>query len=267
MKNPIIRTSLDLLEDSFDYQELLDSNYFKKYRKGYEFKKEAGGKIGARNYITLLTYLKEIAEYNKTHANSYAKRFKEKQNAEDYWRGCESIFCEIIIYQYYIRLVHESLISSIKLEKKEADIIIEKLDKSKVYLEAFCVMPNLDNNPDENGITVHNVQTHSQKAFSSIRQKLLKKIEKNQLSKVRENYAVIELNDPIIAGDFSVNSSLSSGYKVTVDTKNMEVISEGYDWKNSIFDDESTKFLKGIIYFNLGDYSSRKFIYNPKFSL
>lgn len=39
----------------------------------------------------------------------------------------------------------------------------------------------------------------------------------------------------------------------------------GYDWVNSFFDDSSTHSLKGIIYFSLGDYESRKFIFHPNF--
>ena len=45
----------------------------------------------------------------------------------------------------------------------------------------------------------------------------------------------------------------------------METVSEGYDWSNSVFHDESTKYLKGIIYFNLGDYQSRKIIMNSNY--
>ena len=43
-------------------------------------------------------------------------------------------------------------------------------------------------------------------------------------------------------------------------------MSSGYDWSESIFDDPATRFLKGIIYFSLGDYSSRKYLLNPDVS-
>jgi hypothetical protein len=103
--------------------------------------------------------------------------------------------------------------------------------------------------------------------MASIRQKLLRKISKqNQFKKPRENFAVIELNDVSIAGDFAVLSSLSGGYKLTLDLQSREVVSRGYDWTNSVFDDPSTQWLKGIIYFSLGNYESRKFIFNPKFN-
>lgn len=76
--------------------------------------------------------------------------------------------------------------------------------------------------PEKGKIVVRNVKTHTQTEMASIRQKLLSKIAKQkQLSKPRENYAVIELNDPIIAGDFTVLSSLSSGYTVTINKENM----------------------------------------------
>ena len=115
-------------------------------------------------------------------------------------------------------------------------------------------------------IVVGDVKTHTQTEMASIRQKLLNKIDKQkQFTKPRDNFAVIELNDNLIAGDFAILSSLSDGYKITINKKTMETISAGYDWSNSVFHDESTKYLKGIIYFNLGDYQSRKIIMNNYF--
>ncbi len=108
--------------------------------------------------------------------------------------------------------------------------------------------------------------THTQTAIASVRQKLLRKIAKQgQLSRPRENYAVIELNDVTIAGDFSVLSSLSGGYQLKVGRESGKVLSSGYDWNNSVFDDSSTKWLKAVIYFSLGHYESRKYIFNPRF--
>jgi len=115
-------------------------------------------------------------------------------------------------------------------------------------------------------IVIGGIKTHTHNEMSSIRQKPLQKIEKQkQFTTPRDNYAVIELNDSLIAGDFTVLSSLSGGYKITIDKKTMEKVSEGYDWSESVFEDESTKFLKGIIYFSLGDYASRKILLNSKF--
>ena len=85
--------------------------------------------------------------------------------------------------------------------------------------------------------------------------------------KPRENFAVIELNDPSIAGNFAILSSLSDGYKIWFDKKTMKPVHKDYDWRGSIFEDEWTRHLKGIIYFDLGDYSSRRFLINPNFNI
>ena len=81
------------------------------------------------------------------------------------------------------------------------------------------------------------------------------------------NYAVIELNDSAIVGDFTALSSLSSGYTVTINKGTKKIESSGYNWENSIFEDQSTKFLKAIIYFDLGNYGSRRFLFNSKFRM
>jgi len=122
--------------------------------------------------------------------------------------------------------------------------------------------------PEDGNFTVYEVKTHKQTEKASIRLKLLRKIlEQNQLKKPRENFAVIELNDVSIAGDFAVLSSLSGGHKLSLGLESGKVLSRGYDWANSFFDDPNTHSLKGIIYFSLGDYESRKFIPNPNFVL
>jgi hypothetical protein len=207
----------------------------------------------------LLEYLTEISSYKPEHGNSFAKRFRKDRNN---WQNCEAIFAEIIVYRYYIRLVYEGLIKSVALEQRESDVIVERLDGSKAYHEVFCIMPAFVPNDRD----IIDIKTHTQQAMSSVRQKLLRKIAKQrQLSKPRDNFAVIELNDVSIAGDFSVLSSLSSGYKIGIDKNTMQTVERGYDWTNSIFDDESTRYLKGVIYFDLGDYTSRRFLLNPFF--
>jgi hypothetical protein len=251
-------------ENQFALPDLLKCDYFKRHREGYYAAREAGCLNRYRNYVTLLEDLNDIRAYNEQHAKSYAKRFRE--GSED-WRNCEAIFSEVIVYRAYIRGVYEGLIRSIHLEEAESDIIVERLDGSKMFLEVFCVMPSFPL-PDEDGKPkVYSVRTHTQTEMASIRQKLLRKISKqSQLSKPRENFAVIELNDVSIAGDFAVLSSLSGGYKLKLGLESGKVLSRGYDWDNSVFDDPSTQWLKGVIYFSLGDYESRKFIFNPKFS-
>jgi hypothetical protein len=251
-------------EEQFALPDLLKCDYFKRHREAYYAAREAGCLNRYRNYVTLLEDLNDIHAYNEQHAKSYAKRFRE--GSKD-WRNCEAIFSEVIVYRAYIRGVYEGLIRGIHLEEAESDIIVERLDGSKMFLAVFCVMPSFPL-PDENEkFKVFSVKTHTQTEMASIRQKLLRKISKqSQLSKPRENFAVVELNDVSIAGDFAVLSSLSSGYKLKLGLESGKVLSRGYDWDNSVFDDPSTQWLKGVIYFSLGDYESRKFIFNPKFS-
>jgi hypothetical protein len=114
---------------------------------------------------------------------------------------------------------------------------------------------------------VNEIKTHLQKPKSSVRQKLLRKIGKQgQMSKPRENYAVIELNDVSIAGDFAVLSSLSDGYKIQIDRQTGKATSAGYDWSQSMFAEESTRHLKAVMWFDLGDYESRRILLNPFFA-
>ena len=200
-------------EKQFALNDLLECDYFKKYRHGYYAARDAGVLNRYRNYVTLLHYLNDIYAYNEQHARSYAKRFRE--GSKD-WRNCEAIFSEVIVYRAYIRGVYEELIRGIHLEEAESDIIIERLDGSKLFLEVFCVMPSFPV-PEDGKFTVYDVKTHTQTEMASIRQKVLRKISKQgQLKKPRENFAVIELNDVSIAGDFAVLSSLSGGYKLNL---------------------------------------------------
>jgi hypothetical protein len=250
-------------EDQLALPDLLNCDYFRRHREHYYASREAGCLNRHRNYVTLLEDMNDIRTYNEQHAKSYAKRFRE--SSKD-WRNCEAIFSEVIVYRAYIRAVYEGLIRCISLEEVESDIIVERLDGSKMFLEVFCVMPSFPV-PEDGQPKVYTVRTHTQTDMASIRQKLLRKISKqSQLSKPRENFAVIELNDVSIAGDFAVLSSLSGGYKLKLGLESGKVLSRGYDWGNSVFDDPSTKWLKGVVYFSLGDYESRKFIFNPKFS-
>jgi len=249
-------------EKRFAFRELLESDYFQKYRRGYYSSRTQGLLNPHRNYVKVLTYLDEINEYNEQHAKSYVKRLRESGND---WKNAEAVFAEIIVYRWYIRAAYEDLIKKLELDAAQSDIIIERLDGTKAYLEVFCVMPSFPL-PENGKVVVRDVKTHTQTEMASIRQKLLRKIAiQKQLSKPRENYAVIELNDPIIAGDFAVLSSLSSGYTVTINKETMKIESSGYNWENSIFEDQSTGFLKAVIYFDLGDYGSRKVLFNPNF--
>jgi hypothetical protein len=64
-----------------------------------------------------------------------------------------------------------------------------------------------------------------------------------------------------------VLSSLSSGYKIELDRRTMKRVREGYDWSGSVFEDESTSHLRGIIYFSLGNYADRRLVLNPLYGL
>lgn len=250
-------------ENEFALPDLLKCDYFKRQRQGYYRAREVGCLNPYRNYVTLLEDLDDIHDYNEQHARSYAKRFRE--SSKD-WRSCEAIFAEVIVYRAYVRAVHEALIRRIYLEEAEADIIVERLDGSKMFLEVFCVMPVFPQSNEDGTPRVYSVMTHTQTEMASIRQKLLRKISKQrQLSKPRENFAVIELNDVTIAGDFTVLSSLSGGYQLKIGRESGKVLSRGYDGCNSVFDDPSTRWLKGVISFSLGNYESRKYIFNPNF--
>ena len=259
----IINDAIADAEQGFPFKELLEIEYFKKYKNAYYEMPKRGYQLGPRNYYNLLLYINEIEDYNEQHAKGFVKRFKSE--GKD-WKNAEAIFSEIIVYRYYIRPAHEGLIKGIYKINSECDIIIELLDGTKQYLEVFCVMPNLKIPTKPGEIVVGDLKTHTQTEMASIRQKLLRKIEKQkQFSKPRDNFAVIELNDSLIAGDFTILSSLSDGYKIAINKDTMQTVSSGYDWSKSVFHDESTKFLKGVIYFNLGDYSSRKIIMNRNF--
>ncbi|MDJ0554967.1 MAG: hypothetical protein QNJ68_11080 [Microcoleaceae cyanobacterium MO_207.B10] len=166
----------------------------------------------------------------------------------------------MIVYHNYIPLIRERLVKSLSLKNDECDVIVERCDGSKYYLEVFCIMLNFQEDEDR----VINIQTHTQKAFSSVRQKLLNKANKQgQFSTERENFVVIELNDRLIANDFTILSSLSDGYKIKIDRDNMTNVDEGYDWETSVFDSPETRFIKGVIWFHLGNYRERKILINP----
>ncbi len=249
------------VERAFPMDGLLDCEYLVMQRCEYYKARELNLLNPCRNYVTLLTSLREIHDYNEGHAKSFAKRLRA--NASDF-RNCEAIFAEIIVYHHYVRGIPEGLVRRIELHESEADVIVERPHGSRMFLEVFTVNPDFPTGTTDKPI-VNDVKTHTQNAMASIRQKLLHKIRKQkQMSTPRENYAVIELNHPTIAGDFSVLSSLSGGYKIQFSTRTLRPVSAGYDWIESIFRDPATRFLKGIIYFSLGDYASREFLLNPQ---
>ncbi|MGD9923596.1 MAG: NADAR family protein [Pseudorhodoplanes sp.] len=258
----VITDGIADLEERFPLKDLLALEYFQKYRHGYYRCRDEGWQIPPRNYVNLLQCLNDIHEYRPEDARSFAKAFRS--GIRD-WRNSEATFAEIIVYKHYVRLVYEGLVRSVRLGREECDVIVDRLDGSVAFLEVFSVKPAIKE-PTVGEIVVNDIKTHTQDALASVRQKLLRKIrEQHQMTKARENYAVIELNDASIAGNFAVLSSLSSGYKVTIDPTTMKAVNAGYDWTNSVFEDEALRHLKAVIFFDLGDYESRRFINNPFF--
>ena len=175
-------------ESKFAFKELLGLEFFKDYKDRYKWQKDQGVINPYRSYLALLGNIDEINIYNKQHANKFVKDFKTAGKDSN---NAESIFSEIIVYRYYIRMVYEGLIKSITIVNNECDLILERIDGSKVYYELFCVTPEREE-PDSGNKIVRDIKSHTQKAMSSIRQKLLNKMRKQkQMSKDRENYAVI----------------------------------------------------------------------------
>lgn len=260
----IYKDTVQLCEEKFFEPKLLNSDYFKKLRDGYYRSRELGGGNPFRNYLNILGALDKIKSYCPEHARSFVKRLLP---AAGDWNACEAVCSEILVYTYYIPLSYAGVVGQLGLDAKECDLVIPVPGGDTLYLEIFCITPTFETQSPGNEPVVHDVKTHTQTAFSSVRQKLLKKIKKQrQMCKPRSNIAVIELNHPMICSDFTVLSSLSDGYKISIDTKTMKARREGYDWSESVFDDPSTCHLKAVEWFFLGDYSSRRFLANPRFT-
>jgi hypothetical protein len=260
--NAIVKDSVVLAEERFYEPRLIETEYFKRNREGYYGAKGYGLLNPYRNYVRYLNLFSEIHGYNSAHAAHYSKRIRTAPND---WNGCESVISEMIVYWSYIRLLNESLIRSISIETSECDLIVERDDGSKYFLEVFCVTPPIEERAMKTP-GAQSIDTHTQTAFCSIRQKLLNKARKQgQFSTQRENYAVVELNHPLIASDFTVLSSLSEGYKVHFNMKTGKSTHEGYDWSKSVFDSPELKFLKGVIWFSLGAYEYRNTLLNPSY--
>lgn len=169
-------------ENFFD-PTLLDTEYAKQLRTTYE---ETRGKPFLnyyRSYARFVSALSAIHAYKREHARSYAKRVKQEHDL----KNCEAIFTEIIVYSSYLPLVQEGHIRALSLQHDDYDLKIERSDGSAAFLEVFCLIP--DFSPDDRGVI--DIQTHTQQAMSSVRQKLLRKIAKQrQMKQNRENWAI-----------------------------------------------------------------------------
>ncbi|MDR4498909.1 MAG: hypothetical protein MRK02_13480, partial [Candidatus Scalindua sp.] len=71
MKKVITHDAITDSEKHFPYKDLLDIDYFKKYRKFYYEMPKRGYQLGPRNYYNLLLYINEIHVYNEQHAKGF----------------------------------------------------------------------------------------------------------------------------------------------------------------------------------------------------
>jgi hypothetical protein len=246
------------LNSSFFDPKLLQTAHFRTMRECYEQYFEEGLVSKYRWFPIVIEKLQNIFDYNEQHAKYFARRIKTQDGDP---RSCEAVISEAIVYAHYIPLVRNGLVKSLERCEDNYDLRIERNAGPDVFLEIFCIMPELKPNAQ----FVYSIATHTQTASASVRQKLLSKLEKQkQMRETRENWAVVELNDLGIAGDFAVASSLSSGYKINIDASSGKVIGSGYDWQNSVFDLPQTENLHGVIYFSLGHYEGRRYIVNQR---
>jgi hypothetical protein len=249
---------MDLTYSSFFDQELLETEYLRRHRDAYEKYFEEGLVNKYRCYPVIVEKLQSIFEYNERHAKYLAKRIKTQQGD---MRSCEAVVSEVIVYSHYIPLIKQGFVTSLDIVEDDYDLKIGRPSRPDVFLEIFCIMPNF--REDDNG--VFEVKTHTQTADVSVRQKLLWKMRKQkQMQKVRENWAVIELNDMSIAGEFTVPSSLSGGYKIAFSPETTKIAQSGFDWSDSVFDAPETQNLHGVMYFSLGHYEARGYILNGR---
>jgi len=252
-----ITTPLDALETSFFDPGLLTTEYVKALRETYDDVQGTPFFNPHRSYVKLLMCLNAIAAYESKHARAYAKRLKHQEHD---FRSCEAVFAETIVYAWYVPLVYEGVIAQLDLLESECDLIIKRSDGREAFLEVLSVMPDMT--PGSDGLV--DIGTHTQARMSSVRQKILNKMRKQeQMVAPRENWAVVELNSTALVGDFAILSSLSGGYKIPVDKSTLEFGSGQYDWRESIFNEPEAVNVRGVIYFNLGDYGNRRVVLNP----
>jgi hypothetical protein len=243
---------------TFFDQELLETDYFRLIRRFYETCPDRRLINKYRCFPIAIRRLQSIFDYNKVDGLYFARRIKQQQSDT---RSCEAVISEVIVYSHYLQLIEQGVVKSVSRREDDYDLKIERSGFPDIFLEVFCLMPEFK----ENKRGVYDILTHTQEACSSVRQKLLHKIHtQNQMQKPRSNWAVIELNDCTIAGDFAVLSSLSDGYKLTFELGSNKFTQSGYDWSKSLFDLPETKSLHGVIYFSLGCYEDRRRIINTR---
>jgi hypothetical protein len=246
---------IEQVEASFFDKSLIETDFFKRCRKGHYWYLENSSFMPHINYDFILSRLSDIHGLNPLHAKSYANRIKADH---ENFVACEAIISEVVVYAYYIPLKYEGIISGIDLDSKECDVIIEENDGGKRFYEILMIKPDLKINE------VNEIRTHHQTGHASLRGKLLNKIKKqNQFRKDRKNIAAINLNDVGIVGDFHVVSSLSDGFKININRETGKISSGFMDWSRNFFDNSDTKNIYAIEWFDMGNYALRRTILNP----
>lgn len=96
-----------------------------------------------------------------------------------------------------------------------------------------------------------------------VRNKIIDKLNKNQMTKPRWNRLIIHLD---CYDESYILSALSDGYKLKIDLEKKQIVEQGYDWSKNIFNDPRLNYVEMIVYFLLGDYENKKFFINPNFA-
>jgi hypothetical protein len=153
----IVSDAITDSEHRFPFKDLLSLDYFKRHRAGYYDCREHSWQIPKRNYYNLLAFLTEIHEYRPDDAKAFAKRFRTE--AADL-ANADGAFAEMIVYRYYVRPVYEGLIREVRLGREECDVVIERLDGSRAFLEVFSVKPRLPQIPPGEKFVAYDIRTH-----------------------------------------------------------------------------------------------------------
>ena len=163
--------------EEFFKTDLLETEYLRNLKWVYEDPINYPFLRPYRSPDLLIDYLNSIYQYNKAHARYYVKRIKTQQNQ---FRDCEAVFTEIIVYAYYLKLVHEGILKSLDRKEDDYDLRIEMKYGTSHFLEIFSIMPDIKiwtkEEIEKGEMKAVEIRAHLQDSFASIRLKLLEKI-------------------------------------------------------------------------------------------
>lgn len=197
-----------------EYDHWVDTQYFNQFCTKF------------RNYRILLEALIFMYESQNKNHRSYAKSYAKRLKNGDI-ETSESVFTEIIVHCFYLKLLDEGIIQSVDIIENQCDLIV-KTAKQENYLEIISISPQLTEK-------CKNLSLH---IYDKILKKILEKSGKtNQLIKPRINFLVIE----------SINSIINT------------------QWFEPLFRHSITQNIKGIILFKNGEYQSREISLNKNF--